>query len=53
MITNEDKRQTFVHTYISTPYRSLHQGKLQLPCTPLTNFYKLKIKDTRACAFFN
>ena len=31
--TNEDKRQTtnlIGHTYISTPYRSLHQGKLIL-----------------------
>ena len=33
MKTNDN---AFLHTYISTPYRTLHQGKFQLPCTRLT-----------------
>ena len=50
MKTND---KPFLHTYISTPYGSLHQGKLQLPCTRHTIFYKLQIKHPHAHACFN
>ena len=55
-ISNHKWRKTiiFLRTYISTPYRSLHQGTLQLPCTRHTIFTSLtQIKHPRARALSN